>query len=174
MLHQNLIFCPCLDKQNEEETVEKVAEKSKNDNEKTQTEKILDLQKRYSGYGDLYIQNKCHVERPIAEICSELIETRSHIFDPNQKSFTINTTDDFERGYGYHNLRITTDLNHVKKIEFYACGNPIDRSYPSLLKNYTPFAILQENVLPALKNNYEIVVDYKKATQITYHPSNIN
>lgn len=141
---------------------------------KQQYEKILELQKQYTGHQDVYSEERTNFFiSPVSESQCEFIETRSHIFDSNPKSakvgLEISTSSDYENNYAYHNLRIITNLNHVDKIEFCAGGSVIDQSYPSLLKNYTPFAIFQEHVLPALQtHSYQIYAQCNAPTQIMY------
>ncbi len=139
-----------------------------------QYNKILDMQKKYNGANNFCSEEPSYfLNQPIFDCHTQFIETRSHIFGSDTNSiktgFKISTSEDYNNGYAYHNLRIITDLNYIEKIELHAGGSIIDQSYPSLLKNYTPFSILQEHVLPTLQNHsYEIYVHCDRPTEITY------
>src|ERR1700761_1986573 len=114
-----------------------------------QNEKILYFQNLCCEQDDVYTEE--HVEflkEPISKFHSQFIETRTHIFDKNS-SLQISTLDDYNNNYAYHNLKIVSDLNCIEKIEFYIGESLIEQSYPSLLKNYTPFTFLQEHIIPA-------------------------
>lgn len=71
--------------------------------------------------------------------------------------------------YGYMNLKIESNIDDVKEIEFLGSSYLFDRTYPYILKDTRPFDILRHNVLPiADLHTYEIRVDSDPIATISY------
>ena len=98
----------------------------------------------------------------------EYVETRTHTFLAGQTQHKFDEKD-YEKNYGYTNLRIVSDISKIDKMTYSIGHSLIDETRPHLLKESTPFVSFQEHALPALQyHDYRVTVTCEEPAIIEY------
>ena len=91
----------------------------------------------------------------------EFVETRRTTIN-NTVFFVFSTKADTESYYGYKNMKFVGDLNNIESITLLFRDQQLDKIYPSINEEHRSFLILDRHIIPAMDNNFTILIKYDK------------
>jgi hypothetical protein len=97
----------------------------------------------------------------------EFVETRRKTIN-NTAFFVFSTKSDTESYYGYKNMKFLGDLSNIDSITLLFGGQQLDKIYPSINEEHRSFLILDRNIIPAIDNNFTILIKYDKIKYSTF------
>jgi hypothetical protein len=97
----------------------------------------------------------------------EFLETRRTAIN-NTVFFVFSTKEDTESYYGYKNMKFLGDLSNIESITLLFGEQQLDRIYPSINEEHRSFLILDRYIIPAIDNNFTILIKYDKIKYSTF------
>lgn len=97
----------------------------------------------------------------------EFVETRRTTIN-NTVFFVFSTKADTESYYGYKNMKFVGDLNNIESITLLFRDQQLDKIYPSINEEHRSFLILDRHIIPAIDNNFTILIKYHKIKYSTF------